>query len=473
MTTTATQFTPASLQPDRDAPAASARWVWLAAAIVATAFFISEHDVNVSLHEAFTESADEMAASAAGGNSLRRLAFLGLAGMGVALTAAGSRQAWRWNRPMAVAIALLFGWSLVSCLWSIDPGMCLRRLIVLVCWVTAAFGLARYFTLRELCWLTMIVTASLALVGLLSELRLGTFRPWLPDHRFSGSLHPNSQGMLLGTLCLSSLALAFDMPAYRRRCLFVFACGFGLLLLTRSRTATGALLIASTVVASLQLSLRTKSAVAFVGLWGVAAAALVVMVVGVDLSDELQRAVMLGRQQEDADSLSGRFLIWPEVLYYIAKRPIAGYGYETFWTADHIDAISTQLQWGLREAHCAYLETILSIGVVGLGLAMIAVLCGLATAIAEYVRSRNPLYAYIVGFIVFGLIDGLLESGMSATSLVPFLGACALLRMAIAREGAPATENRVRTQRNFSASPSAEARPGGLRWQPQNAGACK
>jgi O-antigen ligase len=421
----------------RGTPAeASNVWVWVTAAIVALAFFISEHDVNVSLHEAFTESAEEMAASASGGNPMRRLAFLMLGGMGVAMAAAAGKHPWRLNKPMAIAVLLLFGWSLASIFWSVDPSMCLRRQIVLVCWVVAAFGLARFFTLRQLCWMTMIVTATLATAGVLSELRLGTFRPWLPDHRFSGSLHPNSQGMLLGTLCLSSLALAFDLPAYRKRCLLVFACGFGLLLLTRSRTATGALLIASSVVASLQFSLRLKSGIAFTGLWLVGTAALLVMLLGVDLSDEMGRAVMLGRQQEDADSLSGRFLIWPEVLHYIGKRPLAGYGYDSFWTADHIDAISARLQWGLREAHCTYLEIILSIGVVGLAFAMTAVLCGLATSIAEYVRSRNSLYAYVVGFIVFGLIDGLLESGMGATSLTPFLGACVLLRMAVASDRA-------------------------------------
>jgi O-antigen ligase len=310
----------------------------------------------------------------------------------------------------------------------------------------------------------MVVCASLAAVGVLSELRLGTFRPWSPEHRFSGSLHPNSQGMLLGTLCLSSLALAFDLPAYRKRCLLVFALGFGLLVLTRSRTATGAILIASTVVASLQLSLRLKSGIVFAGVWSVAAAALLIMVVGVDPSDELQRAAMLGRQQDDADSLSGRFLIWPEVLSYIAKRPLAGFGYDSFWTADHIDAISARLQWGLREAHCAYLETVLGLGVVGLSLALLAVLCGLLTAIAEYSRSRNPLYAYIVGFIVFGLIDSLLESGMSATSLVPFLGACALLRMASASDGATSSE---RLAKVAVRQPEIQLRnrTGGWQWQ--------
>lgn len=439
-------------------------WVWLAASIVAFAFFVSEHDVNVSLYEAFTETAEEMAESASGGNAYRRLAFLMLGGMGAAMTIASRRQPWRLNKPMAVAFLLLFGWALLSFLWSVDRAMCARRLIVLVCWTTAAFGLARFFTLRQLCWMTMVVCASLATVGVLSELRLGTFRPWTPEHRFSGSLHPNSQGMLLGTLCLSSLALAFDLPAYRKRCLFVFALGFGLLLLTRSRTATGALLIASTVVASLQVSWRLKSGIAFAGLWTVAGAALLVMVVGVDLSDELQRAVMLGRQQDDADSLSGRFLIWPEVLYYISKRPIVGYGYDSFWTADHIDAISSRLQWGLREAHCAYLETILGLGVVGLGLAMLAVLCGLGTAIAEYSRSRNPLYAYIVGVIVFGLIDSLLESGMSATSLVPFLGACALLRMALASDGATSSARLPQPAVPRWAEPIQHS-TGGWKWQ--------
>ncbi len=441
-------------------------WVWIAAFVVALGFFVSEHDVNVSKYEAFTETAEEMAASAAGGNSLRRLAFLMLGGMGLAMTAASARQPWRLNKPMAMALLLLFGWAMVSVLWSIDRSMCIRRLIVLGCWSVAAFGLARFFTLRQLCWMTMLVAASLAAVGVLSELRLGTFRPWSPEHRFSGSLHPNSQGMLLGTLCLASLALAFDLPSYRKRCLLVFACSFGLLLLTRSRTATGALLIAATLVASLQISLRLKGGLAFSGLWCVGVAALLVMLLGVDLSDELQRAVMLGRQQDDADSLSGRFLIWPEVLYYIGKRPLAGYGYETFWTADHIDAISARLQWGLREAHCAYLEVILSIGVIGLGLAMLAVLCGLATAVAEYVRSRNPLYAYIAGFIIFGLIDSLLESGMSATSLVPFLGACALLRMAMASDGATNTVTAAESSSRNSRT-QISLKQEGWKWQTQ------
>jgi O-antigen ligase len=128
------------------------------------------------------------------------------------------------------------------------------------------------------------------------------------------------------------------------------------------------------------------------------------------------------------------------MLYYIGKRPLYGYGYDSFWTADHIDAISTQLQWGLREAHNAYLETTLGIGLIGLGLALMAVFCGLATAVTEYTKYRHPLYAYLVGLIVFGLIDGLLESGMAATSLIPFLAACSLMRMAFASETVPATQ---------------------------------
>lgn len=410
------------------------RWLWVAAAIVTLAFFISEHDTSVSLYDAFTETADEMEASAAGGNSLRRIAFLMLGGMGVGLAIVSRQKAWRVHKVMAGAMLLLFTWCVASFLWSFDPAMCLRRQIVLVCWTAGAFGLARYFTLRELCLMTLIVTASLAFIGLASEIRLGTFRPWSPEHRFSGSLHPNSQGMNLGTLCLSALALAFATPQHRRRYVFIFICGFGLLLLTRSRTATGALLLSSTIVASLQVSMRLKLGVIFTGLWTLGCAALVVTLLGIDLNDELQRGMMLGRQQDDADSLSGRFLIWPEVLYYIGKRPWLGYGYDTFWTADHIDSISTELQWGLREAHSAYLETMLGIGIIGLGLALVAVLCGLTTAVTEYARNGSPLYAYIVGLLVFGMIDGLLESGMSATSLIPFLSACALLRIAVAGE---------------------------------------
>ena len=51
---------------------------------------------------------------------------------------------------------------------------------------------------------------------------------------------------------------------------------------------------------------------------------------------DFRELLLLGRA-EDAETLSGRSLIWPEVLSFAKERLWFGYGYESFWTAGRID----------------------------------------------------------------------------------------------------------------------------------------
>jgi O-antigen ligase len=137
---------------------------------------------------------------------------------------------------------------------------------------------------------------------------------------------------------------------------------------------------------------------------------------------------------EDSDTLSGRAFIWPEVLYFAGQRPWLGYGFESFWTPARIEIISGNLGWGLREAHNAYLESLLSIGGLGLGLVLLVGAAGLIATVRGFRATRDPSYALPLGLLIFGLINAGLESGMVTIELVPFLLAAALLRLAFFRD---------------------------------------
>src|SRR5262245_9666147 len=118
-------------------PSAAPSWPLVAtAAVIGLAFFASGHDLNISLAVPYTQNAEEMEITAAGGNSLRRVAFVTVGVWGLALLVT-SKQRFRIDPLIAGGIGLVLCLTVVSFLWADDPGMCLRRMFALVCCVAA------------------------------------------------------------------------------------------------------------------------------------------------------------------------------------------------------------------------------------------------------------------------------------------------------------------------------------------------
>src|SRR4030095_6540837 len=110
--------------------------------------------------------------------------------------------------------------------------------------------------LREQCWLTIGTLGTLAAVGVLVELRLGTFRPWESEYRFAGSVHPNTQGPGLAAVCLAAWGLIRCRAPGRFWLWVIAAAAFALLLLTKSRTTTAAILASAGLVWLAQTPLK-------------------------------------------------------------------------------------------------------------------------------------------------------------------------------------------------------------------------
>lgn len=413
-----------------DCATARSTWkFWLAAAVVGMAFFVTENDTSISLADAFTQTADEMHAATSGGNILRRFAFFAVAGLGGMLLLQTGGRPWKINSLLATAIVAYVGWCGISIFWSIAPGLCLRRLVVLGCTSLGALGIARQFTMRELSQLALAVTGSIVCIGVLAEIRLGTFRPWSGEYRFSGSVHPNTQGMYLAVLVLSAWGLGRSANRGRWACWLVLGVAMGLLVLTKSRTGLAALLVSMAAVLMLQTSFRFKALLGVFGGCAGGAALLALLLVGIDPLTDFRDAALLGRS-EQTESFSGRTMIWPEVLYSISKHPLTGHGYESYWTADHVDGMFEAVGWAVREAHCGYLEVLLSTGIIGLGLVLLVTLLSLVSTSRSYLRQRDPTYGLPFGMLVFGLLDSTMESGLVFINLGTFLVVCCLMRIA-------------------------------------------
>lgn len=397
---------------------------WYATLALFIGVFFSEHDLWYSTYEDFAHGEDNIVAGTGGGNIIRRLTFLWMGGVGLALVMVSSKTPWRVRPLLALTFIAPLCWAWISLLWTIDGGLCLRRLIVRSCSAIAAVGIGRLFTLRQICWLALFVLAGSIGMGVLAELGLGRFRPWAGDYRFSGTQHPNPEGMYLAACAFAAVALAWSEQKRRWLLLGIALVAVLLLLLTKSRSATAALIITGGAVLLLQTTLRFKLFAGLSGSWLLGVAVLCVWLSQIDALRELGEAALMGRK-EASDTLSGRNFIWPLAQHFIDKRPWFGYGFESFWTADHVQYVADELQFPVMEAHNGYLEVQLSTGRIGLGLHLLAVFAGIAAAARALWQQRDPSCSLITSVLIYSLLSACFEStmfGLFFVTLVAWAG---------------------------------------------------
>lgn len=397
--------------------------MWLLVATVVllgTAALIAEHDPNKSLQADHALTADVMELATAGGNAMRRIAFFAIAGIGLVHLNFSLSRGFRMGGVVGVMMMCYMLWAGLSIGWSIEPPLAVRRYTVLACCYVACLGISRNLTLREFCWVTLWLTLMSLLVGIGTELRLGTFRPWSGGYRFSGTLHPNTQGMYLVSLCCAARTLLYTAKFKSRLFLIcVFSLGFAMVVLTKSRTSMAGLLVCLFLMWAARNAGAGKYIAGFCVAWLVSAFLLVTMMMGVDAQAEAKEAALMGRK-EQTESLTGRLPLWEELSHYVERRPLHGYGYDSFWTADHIDRVSTAMEWGIREAHNGYLETTLGLGLIGLTIVLIAIVWAISHSFWLFWKTGVPEFGWVMAMGVYSIINSCTESGMTYPMLAPF-----------------------------------------------------
>jgi exopolysaccharide production protein ExoQ len=413
-----------------DASSTNRRLLWLAIVVVGVVFFFVGHNFQVSTYERFAPWSDADGSMEAGHNMAKggALSLIGLLGAYLLLRHDGRTLRLTGWLPALMIFYLL--WAASSLLWSINPGVAIRRLAVLGFCVLAAAGFARQFRPRDLALMAMVISGSYLLLGVATEIALGTFRPWVSGYRFAGTVHPNTQGTSLTALCLASFCLARSATHRQAWLWTLFAVGLIFLLLTKSRTACAALALALSVLWLLNVSVRTRVLAALGIALLISSAALSGFLFGIDVDDKLVDVVMLGRHEE-SEALSGRIPIWNELLNYVRSRPLQGYGYESFWTAKHIEAVSDEMQWPLREAHNTFIDAVLSVGLIGAGTFLAAVVLGICRVAAAYRETGDPGFAFTLCIIVAAMVDACLETGMMSPNFTTLMAGSGIAQLLV------------------------------------------
>ncbi len=319
-------------------------------------------------------------------------------------------------------ILLFVFWSFISLSWSIDPSLTFRRLLVLAVFWLAAVALASSYPIEKLPYFALLSAGLFLLTGVVSEILLGTFEPWSPTYRFAGTLHPNVQGESCALLLLAAGALTLSQRKYRFFYVTVMIIACIALILTRSRTSFVGSLIVLFIMFLLSSPFSMRKTIIVLG---IVLGTIVIAFVSVNFFEYdfslFSSGIHLGRDIYNLDTLNGRLKIWNLCIQYVADRPVIGHGYEGFWNLVHIYQLSSLVGWGLPSAHSAYIDLLLNVGLVGLGIFLVMILVGLRESFRLWRDQGLAGHCFLVMLLVFYLFQGVLESRLSQLGYGTFL----------------------------------------------------
>lgn len=288
--------------------------------------------------------------------------------------------------PFLLVLALV----VASAAWSQSGGHTLRRslaLMALVAFVVATgtlLGLGRFF--RILLWVMGgLILASLAEAALRPSVGFDTgeyanaIRGVFPQKNVLG------MALLFTALALSFLVLERGRLRWTDGAWLVVL--LVMLVLARSTTSLLLTLVVAGVTLLVLWAIRG-------GLWGAAAglAAAVGMAAGVIVFAGVGMEGFFDLIGKDS-SLTGRTFIWDGVWHIIAGRPLLGHGYAAFWLENsrNVRTLAELVAWDVPNAHSGYLEVLLQLGWVGMGLVWLMGAATLVLALAALLRGRVGL----------------------------------------------------------------------------------
>lgn len=317
-------------------------------------------------------------------------------------------------RPAMVVTVLWFGASVVL---SWEPALAARRLIfTLMLMGTAAIALLLPKNLRHFSdMMAAMVLAILALCYLGVALA-----PQLAIHQATDFLEPEHAGAWRGLFHHKNMA-GVTMVLFVIVGLFVARArsfGLGALIVVLSAIFLG-FTQSKTAIALLPLTLILSAVVTRIARPAPAIALVAVLLAGFNLftigSIYFEPIRHLVEELLPDPSFTGRTELWQFAVEHVMQRPIFGYGFYAFWgTEQVVYALGVTQTWvnAASDAHNTYINLALTIGILGLVLALIWIVF---LPIVDFYRRpagapASPLQLLFLRVLLFGIFSSCFEN---------------------------------------------------------------
>jgi exopolysaccharide production protein ExoQ len=372
---------------------------WVMAILISAVLFLAENQFSAGAMD--DNNGTDLQASILQGNLIRQIAYPFIGLIGIVWLFRATRYRLLWRSPLVVSFGLLLGWCVLSVAWAQEPAISIRRIVVFFFMMTCAAGAAALWSHTQSVMFISLSGAAHLTIGALYEIATGRFAPWNSDYRFAGTLEWNVQGFCCLLLALSSLAASDSDSRYKAVFRSLALYGLAFLILTKSRSsmvgAAAGLLVYYLLTRS--LAKKTFAMMAF------AISALLLC-----LSEGLNSSIaFLTRNAEGASDLTGRIPLWKLAATFVNRKPMTGYGYQGFWTVANVDYFSSELHWTISAVHNGYLETVLTLGYIGLCLHVLALIFGVSNGCSNFKMTRSPIFALAAAIFAVLVVVGWLE----------------------------------------------------------------
>ncbi|MEM9572613.1 MAG: O-antigen ligase family protein [Pseudomonadota bacterium] len=338
------------------------------------------------------------------GSPLLRFLWLPIYAVAFAGLVWKSREIGRVCVRLPFLMALLVVCSL-SFLWSIDPGLSMRRSFAILMTTVAGLYIGTRYSWQTLLRAFAITWLIVAVVSFLTAILVPSFGRMQDVHvgAWQGLYFEKNQlGGHMSRAAVFAGFLAIMDRQHRGLWTGLLALSVALVLLSTSKSSLLGLLVGLGVL-GLCAWMKQGVRVGLITIWMgaiVVAAAGAVFLIAPELVFQL-----LGR---DA-TLTGRTDIWLILVENISQKPLLGYGYGAFWGPDSVPGnwLREALQWDAPTAHNGWLEVTIALGLTGLALLALDFLMTVWRAMLAAIDTWTGVFAlaFCAQFFLFSLSE--------------------------------------------------------------------
>jgi O-antigen ligase len=343
------------------------------------------------------------------------------------------REGWRTLDAMPVMLTVLLVWCGLSALWSPEPDITIRRVGLEVVVVMSVMLSVNNLGVERCLRIFRLVLALVLIVNWISIplLPQAVHLPNETDPSIIGDwrglyFHKN----ITGAVCAVSamLFLYYAIRDKSRTDWFLLAATIGFLVMTRSKSSMGLLPLAVIAGAVYFWAWRRALDRAIVTV-----AVLLLVVVAVSVA--LLNYETISRVLSDPQEFTGRTAIWQAEVAFIRDHAWLGSGFGSFADTGALSPLHNYVgaSWvdAVSHGHNGYLQLIVTIGLIGFAIAMVAIILTPAGAFWRIDGMDRLLKAFLFSLFVFFVFHNLTESDFlesDGASWVVFLMMMAVLR---------------------------------------------
>lgn len=332
---------------------------------------------------------------------------------------------WEWVQQNNKLIILFFLYAALSVLWSDYALVSFKR------WVKSAGLLVMVMLLlteddpvEALRWVfrktaILLIPISIVLIKYFPE--FGRSYTVSGGQQFTGVTGNKN---MLGALCfVYGVFFVWDLLAVRRGTvergsstllvnIVILAMIAYLFRMADSATSLVCFILGTAILLILELSEIKQN----IGRFGVYLAIVLLLFGALEALFGLSEAVItaLGRDM----TFTGRVDIWSDAIS-MAKNPLVGSGYESFWLGDRAQRMWDVYSTRLNQAHNGYIEIYLNLGIVGLVLLSLMILTGYKNILLR-IMSGDPLGSLRMALFLTALLYNFSEAAFK-TGLIWFV----------------------------------------------------